>query len=65
MANLKKLIGVRLEWKDGKMTEIPDSEFEMKADLVFLAMGSCITCTADSGMVLAWKRILEGMREQV
>jgi len=36
---LEKLIGVRLEWKDGKMTEIPNSEFEMKADLVFLAMG--------------------------
>jgi glutamate synthase (NADPH/NADH) small chain len=30
---------VRLEWKDGKMTEIPGSEFEMKADLVLLAMG--------------------------
>jgi len=36
---LEKLIGVRLEWKDGKMTEMPNSEFEMKADLVFLAMG--------------------------
>ena len=36
---LEKLIGVRLEWKDGKMSEVPDSEFEMKADLVFLAMG--------------------------
>jgi len=36
---LEKLIGVRLEWRDGKMTEVPDSEFEMKADLVFLAMG--------------------------
>jgi glutamate synthase (NADPH/NADH) small chain len=36
---LEKLIGVRLEWREGKMTEVPDSEFEMKADLVFLAMG--------------------------
>ena len=36
---LEKLIGVRLEWKDGKMAEVPNSEFEMKADLVFLAMG--------------------------
>ena len=36
---LEKLIGVRLEWKDGKMTEMPNSEFEMKAELVFLAMG--------------------------
>jgi len=33
------LKAVRLEWKDGKMTEIPGSEFEMKADLVLLAMG--------------------------
>ena len=30
---------VRLEWKDGKMTEIPGSEQVLKADLVFLAMG--------------------------
>jgi glutamate synthase (NADPH/NADH) small chain len=36
---LEKLIGVRLEWRDGKMAEIPDSEFEMQAELVFLAMG--------------------------
>jgi glutamate synthase (NADPH/NADH) small chain len=28
-----------VEWKDGKMAEVPDSEFEMKADLVLLAMG--------------------------
>ena len=38
-SKVEKLIGVRLEWKDGKMQEIADSEFEMKADLVFLAMG--------------------------
>lgn len=36
---LEKLIAVRLEWKDGKMQEIAGSEFEMKADLVLLAMG--------------------------
>ena len=36
---VEKLIGVRLEWKDGKMQEIPGREFELKADLVFLAMG--------------------------
>jgi glutamate synthase (NADPH/NADH) small chain len=30
---------VRVEFKDGKMVEIPGSEFELKADLVFLAMG--------------------------
>jgi glutamate synthase (NADPH/NADH) small chain len=36
---LKALKVVRLEWKDGRMTEIPGSEFIVKADLVFLAMG--------------------------
>ena len=36
---VEKLIACRLEWKDGKMTEVPDSEFEVKADLVLLAMG--------------------------
>ena len=34
-----KLIAARLEWKDGKMQELPGSEFEVKADLVLLAMG--------------------------
>jgi glutamate synthase (NADPH/NADH) small chain len=34
-----KLIACRVEWKDGKMQEVPDSEFELKADLVLLAMG--------------------------
>jgi glutamate synthase (NADPH/NADH) small chain len=36
---VKKLIAARVEWKDGKMVEVPGSEFEMKADLVLLAMG--------------------------
>jgi glutamate synthase (NADPH/NADH) small chain len=36
---VEKLIAVRVEWKDGKMQEVPGSEFEMKADLVLLAMG--------------------------
>ncbi len=36
---VEKLIAARVEWKDGKMTEVPGSEFEMKADLVLLAMG--------------------------
>ncbi len=36
---VNKLIAVRLAWKDGKMAEIPGSEFELKADLVLLAMG--------------------------
>ena len=34
-----KLVASRVEWKDGKMQEIPGSEFDMKADLVLLAMG--------------------------
>jgi len=36
---VEKLIAARLEWKDGKMSEVPNSEFEMPADLVLLAMG--------------------------
>jgi len=36
---VKALKAVRLEWKDGRMSEIPDSEFQMPADLVLLAMG--------------------------
>ena len=36
---VKKLVAVRVEWKDGKMQEVPDSEFDMPADLVLLAMG--------------------------
>ncbi|HEX4847712.1 MAG TPA: glutamate synthase subunit beta [Novosphingobium sp.] len=30
---------VRIEWVDGKMQEIPGSEFTLQADLIFLAMG--------------------------
>jgi glutamate synthase (NADPH) small chain len=33
------LKAVKVEWKDGKMSEVPGSEFTMKADLVLLAMG--------------------------
>ena len=29
----------RVEWKDGRMVEVPGSEFELKADLVLFAMG--------------------------
>lgn len=36
---VEKLIAARVEWKDGKMVEVPNSEFELKADLVLLAMG--------------------------
>ncbi len=30
---------VKVEFKDGKLVEVPGSEFELKADAVFLAMG--------------------------
>lgn len=33
------LVGAKVEWKDGKMTEVPGSEFTIPADLVLLAMG--------------------------
>ncbi|HEX5464925.1 MAG TPA: glutamate synthase subunit beta, partial [Burkholderiales bacterium] len=36
---VEKLVAARVEWKDGKMQEVPGSEFAMKADLVLLAMG--------------------------
>ncbi len=36
---LKAIKAVRVEFKDGKMVEVPGSEFELKADFVFLAMG--------------------------
>ena len=36
---VKKLVAMRVEWKDGRMVEIAGSEFELKADLVLLAMG--------------------------
>ncbi|OGS92317.1 MAG: glutamate synthase [Gallionellales bacterium GWA2_59_43] len=36
---LKSIKAVRVEWKDGKMSEIAGSEFELKADFAFLAMG--------------------------
>jgi glutamate synthase (NADPH/NADH) small chain len=34
-----KLIAARVEWKDGKLVELPGTDFELKADLVLLAMG--------------------------
>ncbi len=36
---LNAVRAVRVEFKDGKMIELPGSEFEIKADYVFLAMG--------------------------
>ena len=36
---VEKLVACRVEWQEGKMVEVPDSEFSMKADLVLLAMG--------------------------
>jgi glutamate synthase (NADPH/NADH) small chain len=37
--SVKGLKTVELEWKNGKMVEVPGSEKEWKADLVLLAMG--------------------------
>jgi glutamate synthase (NADPH) small chain len=36
---VKKLVAAHVEWKDGKMVEVPGTEFEVQADLVLLAMG--------------------------
>ena len=36
---LESLRAVRLQWKDGKASEVPGSEFDLPADLVLLAMG--------------------------
>jgi len=36
---IKALKTVKLEWKDGKMSEIPGTETTIPADLVLLAMG--------------------------
>ncbi len=36
---LEALRAIRVEWVNGKMVEIAGSEFDLKADLVFLAMG--------------------------
>lgn len=50
---------VRLEWQGGKPVEVAGSEFEIKADLVFLAMGftnpiaSVLEALAWSGMAVA------------
>jgi glutamate synthase (NADPH/NADH) small chain len=36
---VKKLVAAHIEWKDGKMVEVPGTEFEVEAELVLLAMG--------------------------
>jgi len=36
---VKALSACRVEWKDGKLHDVPGSEFELKADLVLFAMG--------------------------
>jgi glutamate synthase (NADPH) small chain len=33
------LVGAKIEWKDGKMSEVAGTEFTIPADLVLLAMG--------------------------
>ncbi len=36
---VEKLIATRVEWKDGKFDELPDTEMALKADLVLVAIG--------------------------
>jgi len=36
---VKSLRAIRLEWNEGRMKEVPGSEFSLPADLVLLAMG--------------------------
>ena len=36
---VKSLTAVRLQWEGGRMAEVPGSEFEIRAELVLLAMG--------------------------
>jgi glutamate synthase (NADPH/NADH) small chain len=36
---VKELVASKVEWKNGKMEEVPNTEFKIKADLVLLAMG--------------------------
>jgi glutamate synthase (NADPH) small chain len=36
---VERLVACRVEWKEGKMQEVPDTEFIVRADLVLLAMG--------------------------
>ena len=36
---VKALVACRVDWKDGKLIDIPGSEFEIRAELVLLAMG--------------------------
>lgn len=47
--DVKALECVRVEWVNGKMQEIPGSDFEVKADLVLLAMG--FTGPKESGLL--------------
>ncbi len=45
-SRVKALRTVELAWRDGKMSEVPGSQKEWKADLVLLAMG--FVCPVDS-----------------
>ncbi len=36
---VRQVQACRVEWKDGRMQEVPGSEFMLQADLVLLAMG--------------------------
>jgi glutamate synthase (NADPH/NADH) small chain len=36
---VEKLVAAHVEWNNGRMQDVPGSEFEIEADLVLLAMG--------------------------
>jgi glutamate synthase (NADPH/NADH) small chain len=56
------LVASRVEWKDGKLREVPGSEFELKADLVRSRWVICIRCT--SGCSKSWASIRRARQRQ-
>ena len=46
--NVKALQAVRVEWKDGKMSEVAGSEFELPCDNAFLVLFWVIACSKTS-----------------
>ena len=57
---VKALKAVRLEWKDGRMSEVPGSEFTLPADLVLLAMGFVSPGASPSWRPSAWQKDARG-----
>jgi glutamate synthase (NADPH/NADH) small chain len=60
---VKALKSVHVEWKDGKMVEVPGSEKVIPADLVLLAMGF-VSPSARSWRPLAWIKMPAAMQKQ-